>query len=183
MVEGVRLAPSGPPTRASSSRREPSPDAPPPFVGTILFTQDGNLWSMEDEEVKQLTNGGTDAMPNWLPDGSGVILVETRHRDSKIPYGGVLSDYVLDYPVLVRVSPDGSTREDVKSGLYKLTGGTNRYYFTWLLQPDVSPDGKTIALVSDAPDPFDDDVEAEPAVDQGRQDRRSRRARERRARS
>jgi len=69
-----------------------------------------------------------------------------------------LSDYVLDYPVLVRVSPDGTTRDAIKSGLYKLTGGTNRYYFTWLLQPDISPDGKTIALVSDAPDPFDDDV-------------------------
>ncbi len=137
---------------------EPSPDAPPPFVGTILFTQDGNLWSMRDEEVKQLTTTGTDAMPNWLPDGSGVILVETRQRNTKIPYGGVLSDYVLDYPVLVRVSPDGSTRDVVKSGLYKLSGGTNRYYFTWLLQPDVSPDGTTIALVSDAPDPFDDDV-------------------------
>ncbi len=137
---------------------EPSADAPPPFVGTILFTQDGNLWSMKDEEVKQLTTAGTDAMPNWLPDGSGVVLVETRQRASKIPYAGTLSDYILDYPVLVRVSPDGSTREVVKSGLYKLSGGTNRYYFTWLLQPDVSPDGKTIALVSDAPDPFDDDV-------------------------
>ena len=37
---------------------EPSADAPPPFVGTILFTQDGNIWSMEDEVVKQLTSDG-----------------------------------------------------------------------------------------------------------------------------
>ncbi len=137
---------------------EPSADAPPPFVGTILFTQDGNLWKMEDETVEQLTSGGADAMPTWLPDGSGVVLVETRERRTTIPYGGNMSDYLLDYPVLVRVAPDGSARDVIKSGLYKLKGGNNRYYFTWLLQPDVSPDGASIALVSDAPDPFEDDV-------------------------
>jgi len=137
---------------------EPSADAPPPFAGTILFTQDGNLWSMEGAVVKQLTSAGTDAMPTWLPDGSGFVLVETRRRKTTIPYGGSVDDYILDYPVLVRVTPDGATREVVKSGLYKLKGGNNRYYFTWLLQPDVSPDGATIALVSDAPDPFDEDV-------------------------
>ena len=137
---------------------EPSVDAPPPFVGTILFTQDGNLWKMEEETVEQLTSGGADAMPTWLPDGSGVVLVETRERRTTIPYGGNLSDYLLDYPVLVRVAPDGSARDVIKSGLYKLKGGNNRYYFTWLLQPDVSPDGASIALVSDAPDPFEDDV-------------------------
>ena len=137
---------------------EPSPDAPPPFVGTILFTQDGNLWSMEEEVVKQLTSAGTDAMPTWLPDGSGVVLVETRRRKTTIPYGGSLEDYVLDYPVLVKVTPDGTSRSVIESGLYKLKGGSNRYYFSWLLQPDVSPDGSTIALVSDAPDPFDEDV-------------------------
>lgn len=137
---------------------EPTADAPPPFVGTILFTQDGNLWSMEGEAVRQLTSGGTDAMPTWLPDGSGIVLVETRQRRTTIPYGGSMEDYILDYPVVVRVSPDGATREVIKSGLEKLKGGNNRYYFTWLLQPDVSPDGATIALVSDAPDPFEEDV-------------------------
>ena len=136
----------------------PSPDAPPPFVGTILFTQDGNLWSMRDEVVTQLTSGGHDAMPTWLPDGSGIVLVETRRRTTTIPYGGSMEPYILDYPVIVRVSPDGKTRDDIESGLYKLKGGNNRYYFTWLLQPDVSPDGQTVALVSDAPDPFNEDV-------------------------
>jgi Tol biopolymer transport system component len=137
---------------------EPSADAPPPFVGTILFTQDGNLWSIEPETVKQLTSGGSDAMPTWLPDGSGVVLVETRRKKTTIPYGGSMEDYDLDYPVLVRVSPDGTSRETIKSGLYKLKGGNDRYWFTWLLQPDIDPAGSTIALVSDAPDPFDEDV-------------------------
>lgn len=137
---------------------EPSPDAPPPFVGTILFAQEGNLWSMTGRDVRQLTTTGKDAMPAWLPGGSGIVLVETKRRRTSIPYGGELSDYLLDYPVIVRVAPDGTTREVIKSGLYKLKGGNDRYYFTWLLQPDVSPDGTTIALVSDAPDPFDEDV-------------------------
>ena len=97
-------------------------------------------------------------MPTWLPDGSGIVLVETRRRRTTIPYAGSMDDYILDYPVLVRVTPDGSSREVIKSGLYKLKGGNNRYYFSWLLQPDVSPDGKTIAIVSDAPDPFEEDV-------------------------
>jgi Tol biopolymer transport system component len=137
---------------------EPSADSPPPFVGTILFTQDGNLWSIEPEAVRQLTSGGSDAMPAWLPDGSGVVLVETRRKKTTIPYGGSMEDYDLDYPVLVRVTPDGSSRETIKSGLYKLKGGNDRYWFTWLLQPDIDPAGSTIALVSDAPDPFDEDV-------------------------
>jgi Tol biopolymer transport system component len=64
---------------------------------------------------------------------------------------------------------DGTGREEVKSGLYKLDGGNNRYYFNWLLQPDVSPDGSTIALVSDAPDAFDLDVRLSlMAIDGGR---------------
>src|SRR3972149_6491572 len=31
----------------------------------------------------------------------------------------------------------------------KYTKGSERCFFTWLLQPDVSPDGKTTALVSE----------------------------------
>ncbi|MFI5291624.1 MAG: hypothetical protein ACHQ02_02020 [Candidatus Limnocylindrales bacterium] len=137
---------------------EPSVDAPPPFVGTILFAQDGNIWSMSDRDVRQLTDGGSDAMPAWRPDGSGIVLVETKERRTRIPYGGEMSEYVLDYPVIVSTAADGTGRVVIKSGLYKLDGGADRYYFSWLLQPDISPDGATIAMVSDAPDPFDLDV-------------------------
>ena len=136
----------------------PSPDAPPPFVGTIVFEQGGNIWSLSGDSVTQLTSTGRDSMPTWLPDGIGLLFIETRSRDTRIPYQGDLSDYQLDYPVIVRTDAAGKDRTAVKDSLYRLGSGTNRYYFTWLLQPDVSPDGTTVALISDAPDPLAEDL-------------------------
>jgi Tol biopolymer transport system component len=48
------------------------------------------------------------------------------------------------------MSADGADRTEIQSGLFR-TDGENHWFY-WLLQPDVSPDGQRIALVSDAPD-------------------------------
>ena len=130
----------------------PSPEAKPPFVGTILFAQAGGVWSITGSAVKQLSQTGHDAMPAWAPDGRSIFLVETRQRTSRLVCRTDLSTYRLDYPVLVRMAADGSGRTDVESGLIHEASG-DRYFFRWLLQPTVSPDGKTIALVSDAENP------------------------------
>jgi Tol biopolymer transport system component len=130
----------------------PSPEAKPPFQGEILFAQAGDIWSISGTAVQQLSQTGHDAMPAWIPDGSSIVLVETRQQTSRLVCRTDLSSYQLDYPVLVRMAADGSGREDLESGLIH-EGSGDRYFFRWLLQPDVSPDGRTIAIVSDAQDP------------------------------
>jgi len=53
---------------------------------------------------------------------------------------------------------DGSHRQPILGSLYDLRGAANAKYFFELLQADVSPDGRTFALVSNQPDPFATDV-------------------------
>ncbi|MFI5254215.1 MAG: hypothetical protein ACHQ15_01975 [Candidatus Limnocylindrales bacterium] len=130
----------------------PSPSAPPAFAGTILFAQGGNIWAINGRSVEQLSQTGHDAMPAWSPDGRSIVLVETRSETSRLVCAAALSTYQLDYPVLVRMAADGSSRQDIKSGLIH-EASAGRDFFRWLLQPAVSPDGTTIALVGDAQDP------------------------------
>ena len=132
---------------------------PPPqegreIAGTILFVNGGNIWAASGRQVRRLTNTGVDSSPTWSPDGRLIYFVETRRTGARAPWQGNDSRYTLYYPVIMRMNADGSDRRVVKDGLYQLGGDRTRRYFTWLLQPDVSPDGRSIALVSDAPDPF-----------------------------
>ena len=60
--------------------------------------------------------------------------------------------YDLYYPVITRMAADGSGAKVIKSGLLTFSGGT--HFFDWYVQPDVSPDGKTIALITNYPNPF-----------------------------
>lgn len=136
----------------------PSPDATPAFAGTILFAQEGSIWSISGHEVRRISSGSRDSMPAWTSDGQAIVFIETRTRNARVPTDGRYQTYILDYPSVMRMTAAGTDRTVIKDGLIKLEGGSERYYFTWLLQPDVSPDGKTIALVSDAPKPFDQDV-------------------------
>jgi dipeptidyl aminopeptidase/acylaminoacyl peptidase len=131
----------------------PSPNATPAFKGTIVFAQGGDIWSISGTAVTQLSNGGHDAMPAWTSDGGAIVLVETRMLGSEVLCSYLdTGNYLLTYPVLVRMAPDGTGRTDLKSGLQRI-GGAGRYFFRWLLQPDVSPNDKTIALISDGQDP------------------------------
>ena len=50
------------------------------------------------------------------------------------------------------MAADGSAAKVIKSGLLTFSGGT--HFFDWYVQPDVSPDGKTIVLITNYPNPF-----------------------------
>ncbi len=64
----------------------------------------------------------------------------------------------MTYPLLMRTQPTpGATPEQLATGKFTRSGGKYQWFY-WLREPVVSPDGKTIALVSDAPDPASDDV-------------------------
>ena len=95
-------------------------------------------------------------MPSWAPDGSSIYFVRTANGVGRWPASGSNRDYQLTTPSVMRVKADGS--EDpvqVLSG--KVTRGGLTWH-AWIREPVLSPDGQTLAMVSDRPDPSQSDV-------------------------
>ena len=132
---------------------------PPEVVtlkGSIVYAKAGNIWVQTGKDAKQLTKGGDDAMPSWSPDGSSVYFVRTAGGNGRWPAGGILRDYALTTPSVMQVNADGSGDPvRVLSGKVSINGRT---WHAWIREPVVSPDGTTLAMVSDRPDPSQSDV-------------------------
>ncbi len=144
--------------------RTPSPSAPPvvnPDVGIdgrLVYAKAGNLWIQEGTTTRQLTKTGRDAQPTWSADGSWIYFVETRRKLTRFPRANGVYDYNLSYPILTRIHPDGTGREAILSGLYR-TGTNDKYAWSYFIRdPAVEPNGRSIAVVSDGPDPTASDV-------------------------
>ena len=136
---------------------QPNPSDAPTVPGSLVFAKQGNVWLESDSKATQVTDSGRDSMPSWSPDGQWIYFIETVEKRGLFPSQGSARYYTLTYPILTRVHPDGSGRESLITGLYKAGGGAYQWFF-WLRQPVVSPDGRTIALLSDGPDPTRSDV-------------------------
>jgi Tol biopolymer transport system component len=126
------------------------------FKGSIVYAKAGNIWVQTGKDVKQLTKGGDDSMPSWSPDGTSIYFIRTASGDGRWPAGGVLRDYALNTPSVMQVKADGSADPvRVLSGKVSLNGRT---WQSWIREPVVSPDGTTLAMVSDRPNPSVSDV-------------------------
>jgi len=126
------------------------------FKGSIVYAKAGNIWVQTGKDVKQLTKGGDDSMPSWSPDGSSVYFIRTASGDGSWPAGGVVRGYALNTPSVMQVKADGSADPvRVLSGKVSLNGRT---WQSWIREPVVSPDGTTLAMVSDRPNPSVSDV-------------------------
>lgn len=137
--------------------RTPNPSVvitPPPedrieVKGTLLFTRTGNIWAASAFDLRQLSNLGTDSSPSWTDDGSAIYFIETRTKRARVPSENRDVPYTLIYPVIMRMNADGSDRTEVEDSLFRQGDGE---FFSWLLQPDISPNGETLALASDGND-------------------------------
>jgi Tol biopolymer transport system component len=145
------------PTSNPSILVTPAPAEQVRVKGTILVVKAGRVWSFSGTNAPTRLSEPLLSSPVWSPDGAYIYAVQQHTSRAMSPYRGRDEPYTLNYPVILRMKPDGSGERLVHSGIYVLGGDSSRRWFTWLLQPDVSPDGKRFALISDAPQPFQRD--------------------------
>jgi Tol biopolymer transport system component len=129
---------------------EPPPDERADVAGTIVFSRAGDIWAASGKALRRLTDADatkSDSMPTWSPDGKQIYFIRTTRRPTPDARGGGL--YTLYVTDLYRMKADGSQKQPVYESLIKGPGGT---WFSHVLQPDVSPNGETVAVVSDGPD-------------------------------
>jgi Tol biopolymer transport system component len=142
--------PDGPArTVAPSSVIIPEPEAT--FPGSIAYAKAGNIWIQTADDVVQLTDTGRDSMPSFSPDGEWIYFVRETVGKGLSPVDGRLSWYDLLTPEIARIPADGSgPAEQLVSGRIRDGRAT---WFSWMRQPVVSPDGTTVALMSDVTNP------------------------------
>jgi Tol biopolymer transport system component len=121
------------------------------FLGSIVYAKAGNIWIQNDDGVKQLTDSGGASMPSWSPDGQWIVYIQSNPEIGKWPLRGRPVWYDVTVQDLMRIRADGSSKpQRLMSG--KVRQGSNEWG-AWVRQPVMSPNGKTIALVTDAPNP------------------------------
>ena len=124
--------------------------------GAIVYAKGGNIWVQTNDDVKQVTSNGGDSMPSWSVDGQWIVFIRTKADIGYWPVKGRNGYYDIDVPNLMRVKADGSAEpERLATGFVK---HGRLEWSAWMRQPVLSPDGGTIALVTDAPNPGDSNV-------------------------
>jgi len=151
---GPNASGGGPAMTTSPSNIVVVPSAQPGVTvpGTLVYAKDGNVWLQANGRATQLTNGGTDSMPTFSPDGASVYFVRTRPM--KGYWAG--ANYQLDVPSLMRVAVGGGDAVTILDGLVDPPGPQRWNGF--IREPVISPDGKTVAFATDLPDPSHSDV-------------------------
>jgi len=140
----------GGPARTAAPSNEVIVPPEATIQGSIIYAKAGNIWLQTEADARQVTSNGHDSMPSWSADGEWIYFIRTAREAGKWPVKGIPETYQLDVPSLMRVHPDGTGEESLANGKFKKGSYTYAY---WMRQPVVSPDGKTVALMSDAPNP------------------------------
>ncbi len=96
--------------------------------GRILFIKDGDLWLLDASGPHQLATGGAFTQPNWAPDGSSLAYVYRGNNFADI--------FVTD--------DQGQNQTRLTNSQSTILDNND-----WNLRPAFSPDGQTIAFVSD----------------------------------
>jgi Tol biopolymer transport system component len=126
------------------------------FLGSIVYAKGGNIWIQTDEGARQLTTTGGASMPSFSADGKWVTYVQSKDEIGRWPVRGRPNYYDIQMQDLMRISTDGNGQPQ------RLMGGRVKrgslLWSAWIRQPVLSPDGKTVALVTDAPDPDESNV-------------------------
>ena len=151
---------NGDPTRTAAPSNVVVVPEEATFEGSITYAKGGNIWVQTAESVTQLTDTGGASMPSWSFDGESIVYIHYADARGYWPIcrnGGCKNGrYDIQIPDLLQVRADGSAEPErlargrVKDGQLE--------WAAWMRQPVLSPDGKTIALVTDAPNPEESNV-------------------------
>jgi Tol biopolymer transport system component len=128
------------------------------FQGAMVYAKAGNIWVQTNDDVKQVTSNGGDSMPSWSADGQWIVFVRSKPEIGYWPIknGSRIGYYDIVVQDIMRVRADGGgDPERLATGFVK---DGRLEWGSWMRQPVLSPDGKTIALVTDAPNPGKDGV-------------------------
>ena len=143
----------GGPVRTAAPSGVIIPEPEITFPGTITYAKAGNIWIQTADNVRQLTDSGHDSMPSFSPDGTSIYFIRVAESTGRFPSGGNgrRAWYDLSTPSLMRVPADGSGKpERLLLGRYRSGSST---WFYWIRQPVLSPNNRTVALISDGPNP------------------------------
>ena len=124
--------------------------------GTIVYAKDGNVWLQSDGQATQLTTGGTDSMPSFSADGQTVYFVRTRYVHGYWTVNGTTSYYDMDVPSVMTIPTAGGKVTKILDGLINPPG--RGLWMSFIREPVVSPDGNTLAIATDLPDPTEKNV-------------------------
>ena len=134
----------------------PTPKPGIEVPGTLLYAKDGNVWTQAGGRATQLTTGGRDSMPSFSPDGTTVYFVRTRLTIGWWSVGGAARRYRMEVPSVMSVPAAGGEAVRILDGLVDPAGKLK--WMGFIREPVLSPDGRTMAMASDLPDPTTSDV-------------------------
>lgn len=125
--------------------------------GTLVYVKDGNIWLQTNGSASQLTTGGNDSMPSFTADGKDVLFIRTRYVRGLWNNGtGTMSYYAMNIPSVMEVPTSGGSPTRILDGNYNPPG--KGQWMAWIREPVLSPDGHTLAILTDLPNPTVGDV-------------------------
>ncbi len=125
--------------------------------GTIVYAKAGNIWLQTNGQATQLTSGGNDSMPSFTPDGKSVLFIRTRYVRGLWNNGtGTMSYYAMNVPSVMEVPTSGGSPTRLLDGNYNPPG--RGQWMAWIREPMLSPNGRTLAILTDLPNPTVGDV-------------------------
>ena len=153
---GGGIAPNRTPAPSNVVIVDPRTNIP----GTLVFVKQGNLWTQTGNKAVQITTSGAGSMPSWSADGQWIYYIESIHDQGLLFPVAARAPAATDGLPEIRTSvrhPDATeAQKRLLSGGYKQ--GQCHLFFSIRRTRISAGAAKTVALVSDGPDPTKSDV-------------------------
>jgi Tol biopolymer transport system component len=141
IVPAGTLTPTPPPPSATV--------AAPRVSGTITFALRGDVYILREGQYFRITSEGRSMEPSLSPDGRTVVFARTEQIDGKREVDGQVVPALVRYTNIVKKDASGGPETIVLNGL-RVRAASGFHAVAWQNGPAISPDGKMLAIVTDA---------------------------------